>query len=119
MVLSTERIARMQAVSNQTMTDECLIERYIETSDGQGGTTTVWTTVGVVKCRIAPSGHSPAERDVANQLQASSLWTVTLPAGTVVLPPDRIEHNSETYQVVKALTRTVELERRVVTEKVG
>ncbi len=118
-MLSVGEITQMRAVFNRTMTDECLIERYIETSDGQGGTTHVWTTVGVVTCRLAPSGNSPAERDVANQLQATSLWTITMPAGTIVLPPDRIALDSETYQVVKALTRTVELERRVVCEKVG
>ncbi len=99
------------------MTAECLLERYTEVSDGQGGTTQEWTVVGVLPCRVAPAGTSPVEREVAGQLQASSAYTITLPAGKVVLPPDRIQAEGETYQVVKPLTRTVEIETRVVCEK--
>lgn len=119
MVVSSARLTRMQAVVEQTMTDECLIERYTEVSDGQGGTTQDWTVVGVVDCRVAPAGTSAVEREVAAQLQASSAYTITMPAGTIILSPDRIEVDGETYEVVKPLTRTLEIETRVVTEKVS
>lgn len=117
MVLSSARLGRMREVAERTMVDSCAIRRQVEASDGQGGTTATWSTVATVACRVAPVGRTPAERTVAEQVQADTLWTVTLPAETDVRPSDRIVSDERTYHVVKALHRTYEIERRVICEK--
>lgn len=119
MIVSTGRLERMRDVAERTMTDECAITRAVETRDNQGGVITDWDNpeiVATVACRVAPTDARAVEREVGGQIQPQSAWTVTVPAETDVRSTDRIESDGHTYHVVKAIHRTLEIERAVICE---
>lgn len=113
MLLSAADIAGMRATLNRTLPDTATILSDTQVPDGAGGYTVTTATSAPVACRVAPS--TVREATIAGRLDAVGLWTLTFPAETVVLAPNRVAVGSRTFEVVAPLRpRSWELSRRVV-----
>lgn len=103
----------MRATLNRTLPDTATIEHDTQVADGAGGFTVTTATSAAVACRVAPSNGR--EQTIAGRLDAVGTWTLTFPAGTAVLAPDRVKVGTRTFEVVLPLRpRSWELSRRVV-----
>jgi len=81
----------LRTVSETFLGDQAAISRYTETN-GPDGVVQSWTTIASgIACRVSPTGASGAEDQAAGGgIQATSDWTVWLPALTDVTERDRI-----------------------------
>lgn len=96
------------------MPDSAQIRRSTSTPDGLGGSTSTPATVATVACSVEPSGNTSEERAIAERIQATVLWTITVPVGTSVQADDDILIAGKTYHVVAPLSgSSFELTRRV------
>lgn len=107
----------MRSQQNRTMTDSVKVYRGGDADDGMGGHTSEPVQVGTLACRIAASGNSPAERLIAQQVNAVSTYTLTFPAGADVRSGDTLKETAgeeRTLSVIAPLHGTNETARRVV-----
>lgn len=109
----------LRALSNQFLPDTCTIQRYTESSTGDG-TAQTWSDLATgVSCRVSPRGRSAAESLGADQsLQAIADWTVWMPALQDVTPKDRVVVGSRTFEVVVVTARSYEAVRAVLCREV-
>ena len=81
------------------MTNTATIQRPSHSSDGMGGTRTVWATAGSTPCRISAAGSADSQV-VAGQLRERVSWKVTAPALTDIRTSDRLVIEGRTLEVV-------------------
>ena len=113
-MLTDAELEAMQSTSTAALPELADITRSTATSDGRGGNTLVWATVASVPCRVAPD-TTRAEGPVADVVMSVQRWMLTLPAGTNVLPRDRITVGTRTFEVVNVRSpRSFEVSCRVV-----
>ncbi len=114
-------LATFDAIRISASPDTAVISRNTGlTDDGHGGITESWTTVATVICKVASTGNTPTEQEIAGQLQGESLVTVTVPTGTDVQNDDRITIGTTVLEVVGvAPHRSFEVRRRVVCRAVS
>lgn len=84
------------------------VSRATETSDGAGGTTTVWADVtqpaaaldaaGNLRGRVDPAGGTPEERVIADRITAQTPYTITVAHGADVGSEDRLVVDGVTYE---------------------
>jgi hypothetical protein len=80
-VISATELTAMQADLTASMPSTVNISRVTLTSDGMGGQSEAWATVGTVVARVSPNGaglDDIAGGEVINQTP----WVVTVPVGT-------------------------------------
>lgn len=102
----------LRALSNQYLPDTCAIQRYTETSSGDG-TSQSWSTLASgVACRVSPLASGANEALGADQsMQAVAQWVVRLPVGQDVTVKDRIVYGSRTFEVARVGARSYEVSR--------
>lgn len=117
-MLSTEALTAMRASADRYLPDTAVVERPTDVSDGAGGQTRSWVTVATPKCRLAPSGQTPNEREIAASIGAPALWIIQLPAATDVTVKDRLTVLGRRFEVVNIPgARSVEITRRVLAKE--
>lgn len=102
-MISATELTAMQADLTASMPSTVNISRVTLTSDGMGGQSEAWATVGTVVARVSPNGaglDDIAGGEVINQTP----WVVTVPVGTSVSERDRIIFSSQTFEVVRTDT---------------
>lgn len=116
--LSTDEIAAMRATIETVLPDTCNILSVTQTSDGQGGFTDVWgTATAGVACRL--DNTSSRELISGEQMKHFTGWMLTLPHSTSIAAGNRVEINSENYEVVGFDDgKSWQLDLRVLVEKV-
>jgi head-tail adaptor len=99
--------------------DTCTIQRYAETSTGDG-TTQTWSDLATgVDCRVSPLASGAAEALGADaSLQAVAQWTIRLPAGQDVTVKDRIVYGIRTFEVARVGARSYETDRECICREV-
>lgn len=112
-------IAGLRALSEQFLPDSCTVQRYTETSTGDG-TSQSWSSVATgVACRLSPLASSAQEALGGNDaMTAISQWTVWVPAGTDVTVKDRIVVGSRTFEVNRVGARSYEVIRECLCREV-
>jgi SPP1 family predicted phage head-tail adaptor len=97
--LTAAELTQMRTDVNNLMPDTCNILSLTNTSDGQGGFSEAWgTATAGIKCRI--DKRSGRESVAAGAVQTFGTWVMTLPSDTTITSAHRVEHGSETYNVV-------------------
>jgi head-tail adaptor len=102
-VISAAELTAMRADLTSSMPSTVNISRVTLTSDGMGGQSEAWATVGTVVARVSPNGaglDDIAGGEVINQTP----WVVTVPVGTQVNERDRIIFSGQTFEVVRTDT---------------
>lgn len=109
----------LRALSNSFLPDSCTIQRYSETSTGDG-TSQSWSTLASgIACRVSPLASGANEALGADQsMQAVSQWTIWLPAGTDVTVKDRIVVGSRTFEVARVGERSYEVSRECLCREI-
>lgn len=104
-------VAKMRAREQAVYLPETVtVRRATETSDGAGGTTTVWADVtqpaaaldsdGNLRGRVEPAGSTPEERVIADRITAQTPYTITVAHGADVTSADRLVVDGVTYEAV-------------------
>lgn len=113
-MLSPADLAHCQATCGRTQTTPAQILRKTLVSDGWGGETATWAVVSPpgLTCRVAPQSNRWEDEHVQEErLTLPNRWRIALPAGTSILPQDRISALGNTYEVATLQApRTLELE---------
>lgn len=120
-MLSSEALTSLRALSLLTLPDTCIIQRVSNAPDGSGSQTETWATSSTVACRVTPTGQqSPAERIIAERIQAASPFTVILPHDADITERDRISWSGQILQVRGVLApRSWQTTIRAVCERIG
>lgn len=115
-MLSTAMRDRLRTQAERSMPTVITIQRFTTASDGEGGTTQTWTTLETTIGRIGNSDQRfPREQVEGGQLTGEMIWTVAMPAETVIGVKDRIVALGVTYQVTGVLMNaSYETERRAL-----
>jgi head-tail adaptor len=109
----------LRGVQAQFRPDTCTIQRYVETSTGDG-TTQTWSDLATgVACRVSPLASGAAEALGADaSLQAVAQWTIRLPAGQDVTVKDRIVYGTRVFEVARVGARSFETDRECICREV-
>lgn len=109
----------LRALSNQFLPDLCSIQRYVETSTGDG-TTQTWSDLATgVDCRVSPLASGAGEALGADaSLQAVAQWTIWLQAGQDVTVKDRIVYGTRVFEVARVGARSYETVRECICREV-
>lgn len=109
----------LRSLSNQFLPDLCSIQRYTESSTGDG-TAQTWSDLATgVACRVSPLASGASEALGADaSLQAVAQWTIWLPAGTDVTVKDRIVFGTRTFEVARVGARSYEAVRECICREV-
>ena len=100
-MLSVSDLAYMQGVQNLAMPGTVYILGMGTASDGMGGMTETWQTVGTVTGRIYPvRRRASAEQVGGAQVISETQWYGTFPYGTVINAKQRVRYGSRTWEVV-------------------
>ena len=67
---------------------------------GSGGRKTVMVSLGLVVCRLEPSGEKPEDLIAGEGRRTETWWELTLPVGTVVQTNDQFIIAHKAYEVV-------------------
>lgn len=87
------------------MPETWTLTRLTLTPDGEGGFVQSYSTVTSgsafhgTGASLAPGGYRSRETRIGEQPVIVGSWTITLPVGTDVRPPDRIVIRSRTFEV--------------------
>lgn len=97
-MLSATDLTFLRSQQTSALPDTCTISRKTLTSDGAGGYTESWATVGSsVACRLAV--ERTAEMVLADRIVHEGGFVITLPYGADVTPKDRIVVGARTFEV--------------------
>jgi len=99
--LSDAELSGMRSIINELLPDTCNILQVTRTKDGAGGWTESWGTASggtAVACRLDSIGG--IVNVVGGAVQSFHGWIMTLPYDTTITTANRIEHGSDTYQVI-------------------
>lgn len=106
-MLSVQDIAAMQATLLASLPETCTLVLDTMVSNGAGGATATPVTIATVACRVSPLRltRSSKEAEVlqTGRVTEESLWTITLPFGTVITPRHRIGAPGGEFEVVEVL----------------
>ena len=101
-LLNAADLAYMQTTQAQAFPGSIVIERYISTSDGQGGQYQTWAAVGTVDGRIYPRTRLGMGEMVSGaQLMSITDWWATLPYGTDISAADRLVYSGRTWEIMR------------------
>jgi hypothetical protein len=119
-MLSNADLAAMRDAIEDLLPDTANILSATQASDGQGGWSTTWgTATAGVKCRLDMSRKEAFEQLAGGAVHPFSQWVLTLPNATVITEQNRVEVNSQTFNVVSVDTgKSWAASVRVTLEKV-
>lgn len=127
MAITATELAAMRTEAQTFMPDTAVVQRSIETPDGQGGYTSAWGTAGTYVCNAAagPYMRFGAERVAAGQVTPVGIIFLSLPHDADVRAADRIAWTkagaatATTLEVTQAATRSWAINLRVACKEVG
>src|SRR5688500_2732322 len=90
-------VNRLRQQAERTMTSSVQVQRLTSSPDGEGGSTSSWSTIATVPGRIGPGQRQPVEQVEGGQLTAIQTWIVALPAETDVTEKDRLVSGGAVY----------------------
>ncbi len=121
-ILNAGQLAQLRTLHERALPNTATILRRTLTSDGQGGQTQSYASVGTTICRLAFfGGNRPVMPDTeqSGKIEPKERWIVTLPYGADALETDRLTINGVTYEIVSALDRrSHETARRLLVKRV-
>lgn len=98
-MLSSGDLAAMRSAQAEWLAGgTAVVQTNVPVSDGAGGYTDGWATVGTYGCRVAPAGG--AERELGGAVRDVAAWMVTLPYDAQVGARDRIVTGGRVLEVV-------------------
>lgn len=101
-LLTAADLAYMQATQEQAMPGTVYVLAMGTATNGMGGYSETWGTVGTVTGRVYPMvRRGQPEMMAAGQVVSETSWFATLPVGTTVTGKNRIEYNGRTWEVVR------------------
>lgn len=113
-MLSESEVEVYADAFSDLLSDSCVIQRLVTTSDGQGGSTSTWSAVGTALCTVSPLKTASGAPVVGDQVTEVADRIVTLPAETDVRAADQLVIAGSTYTVSELREpRTYEFVRRV------
>jgi head-tail adaptor len=99
-MLTAAELCAMREIEESVMPSTAYILRYNPASDGMGGFTETWGTVGTVTCDLwAINKKGDREPVIGNQITSQGDWYITVPVGTDINARDRVEIESKTFEV--------------------
>lgn len=100
-LLPTTDLAWMADLQERAMPGTVYILNMGTASDGMGGMTETWGTVGTVTGRIYPvKRRSAAETVGGAQALSETQWYGTFPVGTSLNAKQRVKYGNRTWEVV-------------------
>ena len=103
MTLSTLELAQLRADQADYMPDVCNILRATEANNAIGEPSKTWSTVaGTVSCRLRPTGLKSDVKAFGDQIQTYHSWNLYIAQAGTLLPGDRVEIKSVTFEVVQS-----------------
>ena len=98
--------------------DEIIMLRASNASDGMGGRTNTYASVGTFAARVSPASNGDVEQEIGGKLRDGTVWRVAIPAGTDIRIGDRISYSGLTLSVegIRA-PRSVEIERVIYVQR--
>lgn len=116
-MLSSADLTQMRSDLATAWPDTATISRITHTSDGAGGTTTVWTDdAATVLCRLAPL--SGDERVIASKMDEIYDYMCNFPHATVVDPHDQVKIGTRTFEVISVAHGSWELLVRALLKEI-
>jgi SPP1 family predicted phage head-tail adaptor len=90
------------------------LSRAATVSDGLGGETETWSSVGSLSARVSPISTQQAEEIVGSEIKDGMYYRVVFPRGTDVRLDDRVVFGTITLSIEAVMApRSVEIERVV------
>ena len=91
-ILTGADMADFRALAQSAMQTPCAVVRKSQTQSGSGGMTNTWAVASSpsLLCRVSAVTTPGEEVVAAAREEARAQWLIRLPAGTVVLPADRL-----------------------------
>ncbi len=114
--LTDWEIHTARETSDAFLAGTAVINAKTATSDGQGGQTWAYAarTGGTVDARLAAENTQPRSGEIASRSATVTSWILTLPADTTITNTDRVDFDSDTYEVLSIMDRDPEeIARRV------
>jgi head-tail adaptor len=99
-VITASELTAMRADLTASMPGTVTVSRVTLTSDGMGGQSESWATVGTAVARVSPNGAG-LDDIVGGEVINQTPWVVTLPAGTSVTERDRLVYEGQTFEVIR------------------
>ena len=99
-MISAAELTTMRSDLTASMPSQVTIERVTLTSDGMGGQTEAWATVGTALARVSPTGAG-LDDIVGGEVLNQTPWVVTVPVGTSVTERDRVVYEAQTFEVIR------------------
>lgn len=99
-MISASELTKMQATLTASMPGTVTISRVTLTSDGMGGMSESWSTVGTAVARVSPTGAG-LDDIVGGEVLNQTPWVVTVPVATSVTERDRIIYAGQTFEVIR------------------
>lgn len=115
-VLTATQVDSMQSTVRSTYRAKAVqIRRAVTVSDGAGGRTAAWSTVGTVDGRVDRAASQERSDEVEGRSAIRTRAVVWLPAGTDVRQADRLLVDGVTWEVQSIRDRhsSIELARTV------
>lgn len=116
MVLSAGELSQLRTEMTATLPATCIIQRATRTANDSGGWSDAFTDVLTVPCRA--STQTAREAVIAGRIASETTHVIRVPALTDIRPGDRVVEFSDVYEVGPPLTRSEELIRGVLAERV-
>jgi hypothetical protein len=103
-VLSSADMAEFRALDEELgMPDTYALIEDIATDDGEGGETTTESVIEAGPCDLTAGMRRPDEMAVASRVQATALYTITLPYATLAAPKHRLAIGGRTFEIIDVL----------------
>lgn len=99
-MLTASELDAMRDIEESVMPGTAYILSYGTASDGMGGFTETWGTVGTAICDLWQINRRGDREQVAgNQITSQGDWFVTVPWDTVIDARNRVEIAGKTFEV--------------------
>lgn len=118
-MFGTEALASVRTLAERALPETCAITRNTPVEDAYGGETESWATAATVAARIAPTGQTPAERSIADQVQTAVTASIVLPQSADVRAGDRLVIGSRTFEVQGVVKPSLAAVQRAVSSELS
>lgn len=105
-MLSAAELDAMRVVEEEAMTSTGYILAFGTASNGMGGFTETWGTVGTVACDIWMRPLRSDEITAGGQPISRTGWYITVPHDTTITAKDRFESGGRTFEITQVPNTT-------------
>ena len=116
--ISSAELVRMRNTMKSNFQSSALVERPTVSSDGLGGTTTSWSTVGTYSCRLNRSHWWPKIESVGGRTDEITPFDVVFEHGTDIREGDRLTvDGTYTLRAIRVNDKSLPLALQVIVEE--